>query len=111
MVRQKSGEDDVCLEVFRLLGRADVERLGHGERGLNLRRLDIFLLHAEVAFAGCERFLEMFCDEVCAEAWPRLEVAALSCPQESRGGRAEGAGVEDVCKVSFRGVVAKCAVC
>ena len=83
-VRQESGEDDVCVEVVRLLGRADVERLGHGERGLNLRRLNVFLLHAEVAFAGCERFLEMFCDEGCAEAGPGLEVAALGCPQESR---------------------------
>jgi len=79
---QESGKNDVCLNVVGLLGRADVERLGHGERSRDLRGLNVLLLHAEVAFAGYEGFLEVFCDEGRAEAGPRLEMAALGCSQE-----------------------------
>ena len=54
-----------------------------------------------MAFAGCERFGQMFCDQRCGEAWPGGEMSALDCPKKSGRKGTESTCVEKCGKVLF----------
>ena len=97
--------------LFGSWGGTDIERRSDWEVGVDLRRLYIFLLHPEMAFAGCKGLGEVLFDEVRCEAGPRVEMAAVNCPKEGRGYRDVCTTVEVCRKILFRLAMLDGAVC